>query len=518
MIVRYSWIPIVITLVILSFVYTVTLGENPSGFFCDEALYGLRSYEIWQGDVTSLVNPFFYKHFGYLQGALFIYAPLLFVKMLGLSEFSVRLTSVVFGLFTLMMVWETLRFVKIRHPLVPVLIFGATPIVIHISRIYFGMTPSMFFMAAGYYLYVRSSMNHRPSLGVAAGLIMGMSVYGYSAFQISALLLFIAILITELLQHGLKIRRYKIFACLFLGLALAYIPFCYTAVKEPDFFKRLHDKHAPFIQLNAERVQQMIQNYPKYYSPDYLFFKGETGMPGAFIDRHAVKGAGLLLQSSIGLIVLFFMNAFFFRDERLCYFLPFFFLIFLYPVPDLITTTDENAPYTFSASGSFILLPFAFAYGWELLVSVSDYFKKKYAAVGYMLLAGVAGICILEAGLFYSNQYQRYPLVSSDFWGWQAGPREIIAFFSDHRDEYDDLYMQGVFNEPHIFLDFYLVDSPLREQAFIGSPPAVPMIPRRLFAISDGELKEQAYAKSLRVLQTLYYPNGNASFHLATLK
>jgi 4-amino-4-deoxy-L-arabinose transferase-like glycosyltransferase len=515
---KHSWIFLIVALALVCFLYVYQLGENPCGFFCDEALYGLRSYQLWQGNISSLVSPFFYEHFGYLQGTLFIYAPLPFVKLLGLSEYSVRLTAVFFGLLTLMIVWATLRCMKVRYPWVPVLIFGVTPIIIHISRIYFGMTPSMFFMAAGYYLYVRSRINGRSASGFVSGLIMGVSIYGYSAFQVSVLLLFIAIVITEVLYNRLRMRHYKVVACLCLGLMVAYLPLGCAAVKEPGIFKRLHEKHPSFTHLNAERVEQWIRNYPKYYSPAYLFFKGETGMPGAFIYRHSVTDAGLLLQSSMGLIVLAFINVFIVHDKRLRHFLPLFFLIFLYPVPDLITTTEKNAPYTFSVSGSFILLPFVFAYGWKLLVSVSDFFKKKHAVVGYVLLGGMAGICILEAGLFYSNQYQRYPQVSADFWGWQAGPRELIAFFASHSEEYDDFYMQGVFNEPLVFLDFYLVDSPLRKRAFVGSPPAVPIIPKRLFAISDGELKEQAYAKSLRVVHTLHYPNGNPSFHLVTGK
>lgn len=515
---KYARIFLVVALALVSVLYVYQLGENPCGFFCDEALYGLRSYQLCQGNISSLVSPFFYEHFGYLQGALFIYAPLPFVKLLGLSEYSVRLTSAVFGLLTLMIVWATLRFIKVRYPWVPVLIFGLTPVIIHISRIYFGMTPSIFFMALGYYLYVRSRFNGRSAAGFVSGLIMGVSIYGYSAFQVSILLLLITIVITEVLYNRLRMRHYNVVACLCLGVMTAYLPLGYTAVKQPEFFKRLQGKHASFTHVNVERVEQLIRNYPKYYSPDYLFFKGETGMPGAFIYRHSVADAGLLLQSSIVLIVLALMNVFFVRDERLRYFLPFFFLIILYPVPDLITTTEKHAPYTFSASGSFILLPFVFAYGWELLVSASDFLKKKHAVVGYVLLGGVAGICILEAGSFYSNQYQQYPRVASDFWGWQAGPREMIAFFASHSEEYDDFYMEGVFNEPLVFLDFYLVDSPLRKRAFIGSPPAVPIVPKRLFAISDGALKEQAYAKSLLLVHTLHYPNGNPSFHLVTVK
>lgn len=494
------------------------MGFNPYGFFCDEALYGLRSYLLWQGNFKPLVNPFFYEHFGYLQGTLFIFAPLLLVKLLGLSEFSVRLTSVVFMLLTLVVIWETLRTLKIRYPWVPVLIFGLTPIIIHISRIYFGMTPSMFFMALGYYLYIRSRRDNKSKLGVVAGLVMGLAIYGYSSFQVTTILLFIAILITEILGNRLNVRKYKGIACLLVGLILAYMPFVYTAVKEPIFFKRLHDKNNAFTQINAERINQLMRNYPKYFSPIYLFIAGEKGMPGVFIDRHSVIGAGLLLKSSVVLAILFLIKLFFIHDKRLRFFLPFFFLIFLYPIPDLMTTTDKNAPYTFPASGSFILLPFVFAFGWELWVILAELFKKRFLVVKYFLIVGMLGIGVVEAGLFYIHQYQEYPLGSSDYWGWQAGPREMIAFFKSHSEEYDHFYMQGEFNEPQVFLDFYLIDSPLRKRASIASPLDIEVRPKTLFAVAYGTYTEHAVIQKLHLVNTVVYPNGKPSFYLVDLQ
>ena len=61
-------------------------------------------------------------------------------------------------------------------------------------------------------------------------------------------------------------------------------------------------------------------------------------------------------------------------------------------------------------------------------------------------IPGLAAASVLSGLHFYAVAYQRYPLVSAGFWGWQSGPREMIAYFRAHHDEYDQFFMDGAFN------------------------------------------------------------------------
>ncbi len=81
---------------ILIILYFYKLGNIPSGLFCDEAVIGYRAYEIINNDTSGFINPFFYKHFHYVLGALPVYGTVFFVKLFGLNDHSVRLSSVFF--------------------------------------------------------------------------------------------------------------------------------------------------------------------------------------------------------------------------------------------------------------------------------------------------------------------------------------------------------------------------------------------------------------------------------------
>src|SRR5918911_296899 len=103
-----------------------------------------------QQNVESITLPIFYNHFGYTLGSLPLYATGPFVYILGLTEFSVRLSSAVFTLASFVLLYLILRKLKVNHARIGVLIFALAPVVIHIGRINFGHAPSIFLMLLGF--------------------------------------------------------------------------------------------------------------------------------------------------------------------------------------------------------------------------------------------------------------------------------------------------------------------------------------------------------------------------------
>ena len=65
--------------------------------------------------------------------------------------------------------------------------------------------------------------------------------------------------------------------------------------------------------------------------------------------------------------------------------------------------------------------------------------------------------------------YYEYPLYSSDFWGWQASPREIMQIFLTEKDNYDELIIDGNFNAPDIFLKFHYPQRTCKQKCKIGN-------------------------------------------------
>jgi len=148
-------IRILVCLLIL-YIYLHDIGENPYGFFCDEAEIGLQSYKFASTYSTIKQNFLFYNHFGPPSGALPLYTTAPFVLLFGLSEFAIRLPSAVFMLVSFVLLYYIFKKLGLIHAETVVLLFALTPIVIHMSRINFGHSPSIFCIVLGFLLYVKS--------------------------------------------------------------------------------------------------------------------------------------------------------------------------------------------------------------------------------------------------------------------------------------------------------------------------------------------------------------------------
>jgi len=173
----------------------------------------------------------------------------------------------------------------------------------------------------------------------------------------------------------------------------------------------------------------------------------------------------------------------------------------LYPISDIFFTDINKPPYTFAVFGSLVLsLPFLIGYGFEGLIN------KKQKIILYL----INFIIILQMILFLRNYYN-YPLYSSDYWGWQYGPKVIINYFKIQSKNYNELYMTGNFNAPEIFLQFY---DPKREckNCFIGSIDNYNSSKKQLFALRVEEFKHVKLNYKLKNI--IYYPNGKKAFYI----
>lgn len=538
-------LPAILALVAVA--YLRDLGRNPYGFFCDEALIGVQASQLLDGTRPEGAFSLFYSHFGTTAGALPVYATAPFVAIFGLSEFSVRFASVFFMTATFVVLFLTFRRLEIGTPWLPVVIFALTPIVIHISRINFGHAPSLFLIALGYSLYLRGRDARRIWLVIAGGVAIGASAYAYPGFYIATPVFLGIVVVTEL--YFLRFRLcYARMLIAFAGVALLCIaPIIYRGLTDPAFLQRFTDKdQAGYGLVSTERAEAMIQNYPKYYSFEFLFERGDWGLPGSFIQRHSVEGAGLVSWTILPLFLLGLLG-FITRgrggagspDRRA--FAPFVALAFLVPLPDLITTAASRPPYTFAMFTGALVIPFVAAFGLATLERRRDSGIARADTAADANLTSrlessgqadplwsiwmevtsarfITVMIVVSAFFFVFSTYARYPLVSSGFWGWQAGPREMIGYYLDHRAEYDTFSMEGTFNEPAIFLDFYIDDPDARQRASIGTPGNLDPARRQLFGVSRETFETDLSAADWTILETVSYPNDDIAFYLIERK
>jgi hypothetical protein len=539
---------------LIGYVYLHDLTKIPAGFFCDEAEIGLQSAQLLNAPAPHAGAGLFYSHFGSTSGTLPLYATAPFL-MFGLNEFTVRLASAAYMLASFGLLYLILKQLGVIHSGAVVLFFALTPVVIHIGRINFGHSPSLFFLLLGFFLYVLSIEKKKMVLAMLGGSAFGVSAYGYPGFYLASFLFVCVLVLTEVVMSKFDRQDCKYALVVTIVAGMCFLPITYQALYNPEFFRRFDAKDQANSAFSlTKRLGNIIQNYPKYYDYAYLFSKGEVnhldlaqgnhyeytfeegGVASSTIPitRHSVIGSGILLKITlpiflIGLVVFITQK----RNDDKRRFAPFFVLFVLYPLPDVITTQNAAPPYTFSIVTDILFLPFIVAYviktieqcRYQRLCTAINKFKivrliqrkissdDAKAAIIYAFV-----VVVLLSGLrFYFITYQRYPLVSSDYWGWQYGSKEMITFFLDNQAQYDQFYMDNWFTAPEVFLDFYIRDPSLRNRAFIGGVDNVDRRKRQLFGIRAVAFAKIPNKADYMIQRVIRYPNGQAAYYLVEL-
>ena len=490
---------IILVFVFFAIIFLYKLKSIPYGLFCDEALSGLRSWELLKGNFTNFRGPFFYQHFNYIFGSLSVYANAPFIAIFGLNEFSIRFSSVFFAFLSLFMLILIFKKIKANNILFTIILFMVSPIFFHISRISFGHLPSLFFLITGYYFYIKSTDKNNILTSIVSGIFFGISLYGYPGFIIGTGALIFSIVLTEIIYNKTDWLKYKRILILIASFIVLTIPIICSVLFNPNYLVRLQEKGSSLKTLSyKERAFELLGNYPKYYSFDYLFLKGED----TAITRHSIRGNGIFLTFSFFLLLIALISIFF-KNKNKRFYLPFFILFFIYPIPDIITTNINALPYTISIFATIIYFPFLINYALDSLSKIKFFNHKIFMTAIYVVV-------FFESLIFFRN-YLQYPLYSSDYWGWQSGPREIMSYFMNVRNKYDDLYMTGFFNAPEVFLKFYDPENKC-DNCFIGGVNQLDTNKKQLFAVRTEELKD--FTIAIKIDKIIYYPNGEKAFYI----
>ncbi len=500
------------------------IGSNPAGLFCDEAEIGIRTRELIRDDLPSFHPRLFYSHLGYEHlGALPLYAGAPVVAALGLSDMSVRLASGLWFAAALVMLVALVRRLGWRNGEIAVVLFGCTPIFIHLSRVNFGHGPSLFGTSLGLYAYVRGREEASWRWSVLAGFALAAAIYGEAAYYIAAPIVMAGLAAGEVCVNGFRRQAYRPYGIVLATFCLGWVPVIAKALTDSKFLKRFQEKDAagPSF-VSAAHARDMLANYPKYFDLDYLFRVGETGLPGGWNLRSSVPGAGILTWMALPLVVAGIIAIFRTNDAtgRVVAIAGVTILI-LYPVPDLITTTELNPPYTYSVFTTLIFVPLLAALGIHWL---SGLYRGRHAALWsrWILPAGLLVIILGGAVRFYTGPYERYPMVSTGYYGWQYGAGPVTSEFKAHRDEYDRFLLDPEFNEAYVFLDFYLADDPsLRNRAQIGSFFKADLGSRRreLYAVRADKYdalmsSPDVLRRYTRVIDIIRFPSGEIALYM----
>ncbi len=486
---------LVLILILGFFLRFYKLDTNPYGFFCDEASIGYNAYSLINSgtDEWGVSWPLFFKAFGEFKGPIMIYSTLPFVYFLGLSELSVRLVSVLYGTATIIAIYFLgKRLFNRQVGLISALLLAISPWHIHFSRVNLeGLIPFVFFTVLATCFWLKF-LKTKITSGYLSILFFSLAFYSYFPARIFIPPFFIFLVFSNL---KFLLRNYKGIIKLFIfGLILITPMILHLTFGEG--LSRWQQVRGDFNLLNLTR------KYFQYFSSDFLFFQGDIDFNGQFITRHSVRGLGelYLLQLPFILISIFYLIKALFKKE----YLTILVWLFIYPFCDLFTSSVSP-----QATRTIIgVIPF------QILTSLGIYQLFKFLKNKFYKITTIAIISILFVTSFlnYQKLYQKYSQYSSDFWGWQSGPKEILTYFKSHQSEYAQLCLEGVFNAPEIFIKFYDPKNICQGKCQICSLESLDQNKKQLFAISAETFNGLSQKTNLK--EIIYYPNQQPAFYL----
>ena len=469
------------------------LDKNPYGFFCDEAAIGYNAYTILLTgkDEYGVSYPFFFRSFGEYKSPVAIYAAVPFIQLLGLSELSVRLQSVLFGMITLLMVYlATKELFSKNIALLSVAIAATMPWLIHYNRTGFELNSYTALFTATVYLLLKAAK--QKSYIIPAFLVSTLTLYTYYSAKLIVPLFVIGFLII----YGKKIFAHKkemaLSGMLFLILSIPFI----LSFLNGEGTARFNEVSVFSAKLSfSDSLLRIINNYFFQLSPT-LFLKGEP----TFITRHFTGGLTPLLIVTIpffyiGIVSL--LHTWKKKSSRLL-----LWWLLLYPIGAAVAA---EPPFTGRTVIGAPLSAILISLGIVTVVRLAKKYVPRHVSFGI-----IAGALAVNFVFFLQFYFIRYPLYSADFWGWQAGPSEIVQYFEENKSNYDEEFMIGQFNAPYIFFRFY---APYGcEKCKLGEPHTSynPQL-RQLFAVSPHYLKSHPEIR-FAAKKFIYYPNNKVAF------
>lgn len=454
---------VLLFIVVLAFLlrfYKVT--SSPPSLNWDETSIAYNAYSILKTgrDEWGITFPLNFRSYGEYKLPVQIYASIPGIAIFGLNELGVRITPVVYGALTVLLLFflANLIFKDKRIGLFSSFVLAVSPWHIQLTRASFESSFSVFWVVLGAIFFIKGFVKKKYWLFSIIPFVI--AIYTYNAARVFVPLFIFALF---LIYRRQLLKNLKVFlisfgifvGCLIpIGLSLfngeASARFKLVSIlDDPGFVQRVNKARgavklpSPLPRLIHNKATHFAyvfgKNYLSHFTPGFLFIEG------AGHKQHHVQGMGELycLQAPFILAGLYFL----FKNKEKWRFLIVFWL-FLTFIPVSITVDSiPNALRTVLAVIPYSLLT---AYGfWQI---IDKFRNNKLINVSIILIS--VSIFIYQFINFQNNVYNIYPKMYSK--DWQYGYKEVVTYIKDHYNEYDLIVFSRTYGEPHMFTLFFL--------------------------------------------------------------
>lgn len=434
------------------------LSENPPGIIPDEASFGYQAKSILETGKTFLgTSPAlaFPQYGNGLYPPLYTYTLIPVIKLFGLSLFTERLPSAIFGILLCWLLYSLAKKLLSSESaaLFAAFLLAVNPWAIFYSRQGRFEMIGLFLVLSGMVVYLDAVKKKHPiAIGLSATLL-GLSMHANDAAK-----LVIPLLVPVLVFYTWNaIRRWKQGLVVFLAVfAFFFLLVCrvlfldgqinnYTRsrlsgeVSKTVDYERTKTNAPLFLSSIVHnkatvRIHEYLSNYTSIFSLHWFFVNGNGDMRES-VGRH---GQYLLFE-----LPLFFIGLVAAARKKRAFGLLLFWML-IAPLPGAITT-GPFAPYR-----SIFLLPVPLLFSSlgfsEVLVSI-----RKLPVFAQILAMGFMAVVIaVFSASFLVTYFFDFPVYSSDYRYKQR--TDMLVYARQHENEYAAIYVLGNFSLEYAFL------------------------------------------------------------------
>ena len=446
------------------------LGGVPSGFHADEAAYGYNAYSILKTGMDEYGKkfPVILQSFGDGKAAMYSYLTIPFIALFGLTESSVRMPSVVFGvLFVLLTYLLVLRLSSDKQlSFVAMLMAAISPLGIELSRVQSDPLLCIVFFYGAFYFWLLWSEKRKGIYIILMGTLLIVSFLTNTITRLFALPFLVLIALMYWKTYTAKVKQVfiGIVVCIVFGIGLLSLGFAGARFSQINIFSGQdvqlildeeirEDGVAEVPSIQARMVHNkpiayaryMLTNVADYLSADFLFFQAEQPR------REQIPNVGVLLLVECPFLLIGIYQAF---RKKLKYGLFSIAWFLLVPLTlSIISGETPNIHRFFLAA-----LPIHILVGLGILSAWKECAQEKMRVVRI----GIIVSFLLNAGYFLHQLYIHQPTHFPFYRGYAY--KELVASLETHYTSYDKIVMTKGNESPYIYILFFGKYDPLLYQ------------------------------------------------------
>lgn len=437
------------------------VASVPSGFHADEAVFGYNAYSILKTgrDEYGRLFPLIFESFGDSKAAVYSYLTIPSIAVFGLTEFAVRLPSVVFGvLIVLLAYFLVLRITKDKGlSLVASALAAISPLGILLSRTQCDSLVSVFFFYIAIYAWftwlekrkishivllltmmVLSFLTNVVTRLLAVPFFLLLACVYWKSFTIEAkrmitLVTLVVIGIVVSLSVGFAGNRFSQIS-VFSGRDVQLV--LDEEIREDGVFGMPHMLTRVVHNKVIAYARYMVTTFASHLSSDFLFFQAEQPR------REQIPHMGVLLLVECPFLLLGIYQAF---RKKLKYgiFSALWFL--LVPINLSIISGETPNMHRFF----FATLPIHILVGLGILAVVKEAAKRKLRFVWIVIVFAF----IVNVGYFLHQLFVHQPTHFPFYRGFAY--KELVKKLPLYYDMYDHVIVTKGNESPYIYILFF---------------------------------------------------------------